>query len=84
MKNSTPPPSVLPLEYAAEVMLELNAMRSECGDAARDLIQQGTLDGPELEECSMLDDALADAAALLQGAIHSIILSKARRRNAQA
>ena len=62
----------LPLEYASELALELHLMRAECCEAANALIKGSALDEGRLDECIILEEALADAHALLQRAIVTI------------
>jgi hypothetical protein len=64
--------AVLPLEYAAELAFELHLLRGECGDMAREIVNQETLDDGALEECARLEDALAKAYRILSGTIKEI------------
>jgi hypothetical protein len=73
-------PGALPLDYAAEIAFEIHLLRGECSQAARDLINQRSLDEHALEECARLDDALARAHALVQTAIERIKGMRAKRR----
>ncbi len=65
-------PVTLPLEYATELAMELHLMRAECSDAASHLIEEAPLDEVGLEECAVLDEALARAQSILQAAVCSI------------
>lgn len=75
-------PVTLPLDYATELAVELHLMRGECSDAARELIQEAT-EGPVdeigLEECAVLDEALARAHRHLQAALDTIRQLRAAR-----
>ncbi len=72
-------PMVLPLEYATELTMELLLMRGECCDAANALMQEQPLDEDGLEECAVLDEALARAQVLLHGAVANIRKLRASR-----
>ncbi len=69
----------LPLEYATELSMEMLLMRGECCDAARALVEPGELDEEGLEECAVLDEALAQAQSILQQALISINQGRAAR-----
>jgi len=62
----------LPLDYASELAMEMHLMRAECCDAAESLLEESPVDDVGLEECAMLDEALARAQSLLQKAVNSI------------
>jgi hypothetical protein len=66
----------LPLDYAAELVMEIHLMRGECSEAARDLMENAPLDETALEECAVLDDALDRAYAILKAAISGIKLQR--------
>ncbi len=72
-------PVALPLDYAAELALELHLMRSECSQVAQGLAEQDMLDEIGLEECAVLDEALARAHRLLQGTVSRIRKFRAAR-----
>ena len=80
MKPS-PKPGALPLDYAAEIAFEIHLLRSECSQAACNLMNQRSLDEPALEDCARLDDALARAHALVQTAIERIKGVRGKRRS---
>jgi len=73
-------PGALPLDCAAEIAFELHLLRSECSQAARDLMGRRPLDENALEECARLDDALARAHAVVQAALSRIKGRRNRRR----
>jgi len=73
-------PGALPLDYAAEIALEIHLLRSECSQVARDLMNQRSLDEHALEDCARLDDALARAHALVQTTIERIKSVRGKRR----
>jgi hypothetical protein len=77
--NSPEQPVTLPLEYAAELAMEMHLMRGECSETARDLMQETQLDQIGLEECALLDEALAKAYRQLQGAVAVIKQLRAAR-----
>ena len=56
-------------------------MRAGCSEAARSLLRKRWLNEPELEECALLDDALAKANRLLKHTVRDIMLSRLRRRS---
>jgi len=72
-------PVALPLDYAVELATEMHMMRSECCDAAQDLTEQKPLDEVGLEECALLDEALAAAQLLLHKAVAGIRTARANR-----
>jgi len=65
-------PDALPLEYAAEIAFEIHLLRGECSQTALDVMRQRPLDETALDDCARLDDALAQAHALLQATIARI------------
>ncbi len=71
--------ATLPLDYATELAMELHLMRGECSDAAKELIQESPLDQIGLEECAVLDEALARAQRHLKGAVDTIRQLRAAR-----
>jgi hypothetical protein len=77
--NSPEEPITLPLDYATELAMELHLMRAECSDAAESLIGGDIVDYIGLEECAVLDEALARAQRVLQGAIGQIQHLRAQR-----
>ncbi len=72
-------PVALPLDYAAELAMELHLMRSECGQVAQSLIERDPLDDVAMEECAVLDEALARAHRLLLGTVGRIRKIRAAR-----
>lgn len=70
----------LPLDYATELAFEMHLMRADCCLAAQELMNQGPLEATALEECALLDDALAHAHRLLQSTVKHIKQAQARRR----
>ncbi len=75
-------PVALPLDYATELAMEIHLMRGECSDAARALVHDAhdePLDETGLQECAILDEALAKAQRLLQGAVASVRQLRAAR-----
>lgn len=67
--NSPEKPVVLPLDYATELAMEIHLMRAECSETAQELMEEERLDEIGLEECAILDDALARAQRVLQGGV---------------
>lgn len=65
-------PNTLPLEYAAQIAYELNSMRRECSEFAMHLLSRRPLDETNLEDCALLDEALARAHGVLNSALGSI------------
>jgi hypothetical protein len=78
--NSSEQPVALPLDYAAELAMEILLMRGECGDAAKALVEALPSDDAGLEECAVLDEALARAQRILHGAVTTIRQMRAVRR----
>lgn len=72
MKSPDNEALALPLDYAAELAVEMQLMRAECCDAANTLLQETRVNEVGLEECAVLEEALARAQALLRGAVESI------------
>lgn len=56
-------------------------MRADCCKAAELLMNGKPLDEAELDECARLDDALAQAQALLKRTVGQIIMSRLKRRS---
>ena len=73
----------LPLDYAAELAVEMQLMRAECCEAAHGLLQEGIPDEIGLEECAVLDEALAKAQALLNSAVGTIRRGRTGRNSAR-
>jgi hypothetical protein len=74
-------PVILPLDYATELAMEMHMMRADCADAAKTVSEEKPLDEIGLEECAILDDALARAQMVLQGAVTCIRRLRAARGN---
>lgn len=72
-------PVTLPLDYATELAMEMHMMRAECSEAARRTVKELPLDEIGLEECALLDDALARAQMILHGAVTCIRQLRASR-----
>jgi len=69
----------LPLEYVSELAFEMHLMRGECGDLARQLLNQPRADERLLDECAQLEEALAEAHRVLHSVtarIHKPALTK--------
>jgi hypothetical protein len=64
---------------AAEIALDINLMRDDCGRAARAIVGMAPLDEAGLEEIACLDDALAVAHRTLHAALRHIQALRARR-----
>jgi hypothetical protein len=73
-------PFALPLEYAAQIIFELNSMRGECSSLAKRLLSERPVNEEHLEECVRLDEALARAHAILQGTVDAIKAQQVKRR----
>lgn len=69
----------LPLDYASELSFELHLMRGECSEAARKLMAHHPVDEKGLEDCAVLDDALAQAKRLLDCALDRVQRSRKKR-----
>ena len=63
----------------ARLVFEIEAIRGECSQAARQLLTQNPTDEIELEESARMDDALSKAHAYLKGHLRNIMLSRIRR-----
>ena len=73
----------LPLDYATELAVELHLMRAECCDAAQLLVGETESDAIALEECAILDEALARSHALIQRAVTKIRALRVARGGAR-
>ncbi len=79
-RMKTPERSVtLPLAFATGLAMEIHLMRGECSDAARDLMRDAPPDEIGLQECAVLEEALAKAQRVLQSAVASITRLRAAR-----
>jgi hypothetical protein len=70
--NSPEQHVALPIDYASELAMEMHLMRAECCDAAEGLMEDHPVDEVGLEECAILDEALARAQSLLLQAVGTI------------
>ena len=77
--NKPDGPETLPLEYAAQIVFELNSMRRECRELAGRLMSRTPVSEQGLEECARLDEALARAHGLLREAVDGIKSNKFRQ-----
>jgi hypothetical protein len=68
----------LPLEYAAQIVFELQSMRRECSEFASRLLSQPNTTERDLEDCARLDDALAGASQVLRLALEAIRVERTR------
>ncbi len=68
---------ILPLQFAAEVLLDISTMRDECANAARVLTSHTPVPEQALEECAQLDDALALSERAIRSAMRWIQRSRA-------
>jgi hypothetical protein len=78
--NEPEQPMMLPLEYAAQIVFELECMRRECSEFANRLLSQRPLNECGLEQCAKLDDALARAHGILHHGLGSIKLYQTKGR----
>ena len=72
--NRRPLPLILPLDYVSELGIELHLMRGECVELARELVTRRPLDERRLQDCAELEEAVAKAQRVLQGAVERIAL----------
>lgn len=73
--------AVLPIGRTARLAFEIDGIRAACCQAAEVISNKRPLDEPELEECAMLDDALAEAHFLLKRTVRKVMLSRLSRRS---
>jgi len=78
--KSFEPPVALPIDLACDISLELHLLRGECSQAAERLMLHQHPDEGALEECALLDDALAKAKGVLDCALVRISRSRNQRR----
>jgi hypothetical protein len=71
----------LPIGRTARLVFEIDAMRAECCEAAKELLKINPAGGPEFEECARLDDTLERAHRLLKENLRTIMLSRISRRS---
>lgn len=77
--KSSQQPGGLPLDYISELSFEIHLLRSECSEAAQRLMGQTSLDEWALEECALMDDALAQAKRVLDSSVARIKHSRKKR-----
>ena len=59
----------------------MEAMRAECCAAAHLITNETPCNEEELEECAVLDDALAEAHRLLKSTVANLMISRLKRRS---
>jgi hypothetical protein len=69
----------LPIGRTARLAYQVDALRADCSQAARDLVNEKTLDEATLEDCARLDEALARAQRILKCAVRDVMLSRLSR-----
>jgi hypothetical protein len=62
----------LPIPTVAEVLFDISLMRGECVSAAGKLMARRPVDEVALEQCALLDDALAVAQAALTAGLQNV------------
>jgi hypothetical protein len=72
---------ILPIGRAAHIAFQIEAMRAECCAAAHLLANETPLNEEELDECAVLDDALARAQRLLKSTVAEVMISRLKRRS---
>ena len=78
-KTQVQPSVKLPIGRMARLVFEIEAIRGDCCDAAKELLAQESVDEIELEECARIDDALLKAHSFLKAQLRTIMLSRIRR-----
>jgi hypothetical protein len=78
MNGSQDAPTI-PVACAAEILLDLSIMRDECVAAAQKLSAANPVDETVLEECCLLDEALAAAHRALAAGLQNIKRHRAGR-----
>jgi len=71
----------LPIGRAAHLAFQLEAMRAECCATACLLTNESPVNEEELEECALLDDALAQAQRLLKSTVADVMILRLKRRS---
>ncbi len=71
----------IPIGKTVKLVFELDDLRAQCSKAARELLSRNPVDGNEFEECARLDDALAEAHALLKSRLRGIMIERISRRS---
>ena len=74
-------PIALPIDYASDLAIEMHLMRGECSDIARTIMEQTPVDFDTLQECALLDEALARAHSILITALRNVKASRDRRQH---
>jgi len=70
----------LPIGRMARLVFEIEAIRGECSDVARQILARNPVNEIELEESARIDDALSKAHSYLKSHLRSIMLSRIRRK----
>jgi hypothetical protein len=70
--NDPEQPEALPLQYAAQIVSELNSMRRECSQLAGCLMSQKPANERGVAECARLDSVLVGAHGVLRDAVNGI------------
>ena len=73
--------TTLPIGRTTRIAYEIDALRLACSKAARVIVAKKPLDELELEECALLDDALAQAQRLLKRTVRDVMLARLNRRS---
>lgn len=71
----------LPIGRTARIAYELDTLRSGCSTAASALLRKSVPDEDELEDCALLDDALAEAQRVLKAAVRRVMLARLGRHS---
>jgi hypothetical protein len=71
----------IPIGKTVKLIFEMDDLRAQCSKAAREMLSRNPMDGNEFEECARLDDALAEAHALLKARLRGIMISRISRRS---
>jgi hypothetical protein len=79
--RSTKHHAALPIGRTARIAYDLDALRAGCSKAAAHHLSRACVDEAELEECALLDDAIAHAQRVLKSAVRNIMLSRLSRRS---
>lgn len=73
--------AALPIGRTARLAYEIDSMRAACSKAAAIIVSKNPLDEAELEECAILDEALARAHRQLKATVRQIMLTRLNRRS---
>ena len=79
--RSTKNVAALPIGRTARVAYELDSLRASCSVAAAALLSKTTVNEADVEDCAHLDDALAQAQAVLKAAVRKVMLSRLSRHS---